>query len=57
MADAYDWPVDLDKEDVITKLFELNQRREAEEKAGTIRWLRPEYQAPVTKVEVQGKLL
>ena len=58
VAEAYGWPADLEKEDVIANLLELNQRRAAEEKAGTaILWLRPEYQAPAVKTEMQGKLL
>jgi hypothetical protein len=32
--------------DVLTHLVQLNQQRAAEEAAGTVRYLRPEYQAP-----------
>ncbi|MBK8706147.1 MAG: hypothetical protein IPN33_23015 [Saprospiraceae bacterium] len=36
----------------------LNAERTAEESAGHIRWLRPEYQSPgAAKAGIQGKLL
>jgi len=44
VADAYGWPVDLPDEDILTRLVELNAERAEEEKQGTFRWLRPEYQ-------------
>lgn len=40
------------------RLVQLNAERAAEETAGHVRWLRPEYQAPEeAKVVKQGKLL
>ncbi|MGC9452303.1 MAG: class I SAM-dependent DNA methyltransferase [Oceanipulchritudo sp.] len=45
VAEAYGWPPDLEKEEILARLLELNQQRAAEEAAGNIRWLRPEYQA------------
>ena len=44
--DAYGWPADLEDEDSLQRLVDLNAERAAEEAAGHIRWLRPEYQAP-----------
>ena len=44
VADAYDWPVDLSNEEILTRLVALNAERSEEEKDGKIRWLRPEYQ-------------
>lgn len=46
VADAYGWPVDLPDDELLTRLVVLNHQRAAEEKAGTIRWLRPAFQAP-----------
>lgn len=45
-AAAYNWPADLSDNDILTRLVALNQERVREEAAGTIRWLRPEYQIP-----------
>lgn len=50
VAEAYKWPVDLSDEDILVRLVALNKARSEEEKHGTIRWLRPEYQAPRSKV-------
>jgi chaperone required for assembly of F1-ATPase len=44
--EAYGWPVDLTDEQILEKLVALNKERAAEEKAGTVRWLRPDYQIP-----------
>ncbi len=46
VAAAYGWPTDLPDAEVLTRLVALNRARAAEEKAGTIRYLRPAYQAP-----------
>ncbi|OGX92085.1 DNA methyltransferase [Hymenobacter coccineus] len=46
VADAYGWPATLSDAEVLTRLMQLNQQRLAEEAAGTVRYLRPEYQAP-----------
>lgn len=46
VADAYGWPATLSDAEVLTRLMQLNQQRVAEEAAGTVRYLRPEYQAP-----------
>lgn len=40
---VYGWPVDLSDEDLLERLVALNAERAAEEAAGTVRWLRPEY--------------
>ncbi|MDO6415940.1 class I SAM-dependent DNA methyltransferase [Sphingomonas sp. BIUV-7] len=44
VADAYGWPRDLSDAEIVTRLVALNAERHAEEKAGTVRWLRPDYQ-------------
>jgi hypothetical protein len=45
-ADAYGWPHDLTDEQILEKLVALNAERAAEEAAGHVRWLRPDYQIP-----------
>lgn len=44
-AAAYGWPADLGTEDILYRLVELNQARQAEERRGQVRWLRPSFQA------------
>lgn len=46
VADAYGWPTTLPDAELLARLVQLNQARAAEEKAGTVRYLRPAYQAP-----------
>lgn len=46
VATAYGWPATLNDADILTHLVQLNQQRTAEEEAGTVRYLRPKYQAP-----------
>ncbi|MBV9528933.1 MAG: class I SAM-dependent DNA methyltransferase, partial [Sphingomonas sp.] len=51
VADAYGWGDDwragkLGPSEIAARLVALNHERAAEEKAGTIRWLRPDYQIP-----------
>lgn len=56
VAQAYGWPVDLDDEEILFRLVDLNKERAAEEAAGHIRWLRPDYQNPQgRKSEAKGK--
>ena len=55
VADAYGWPRDLSDKQIITRLIVLNAERHAEEKGGTIRWLRPDYQLPRAGVTVLPK--
>lgn len=58
VADAYGWPHDLSDEQIVTRLVALNAERHAEEKAGKVRWLRPDYQiarAGVPQLPVRGK--
>jgi hypothetical protein len=45
VAEAYGWPPDLATEDILFHLVELNSARAAEERAGHVRWLRPEFQS------------
>ena len=44
--EAYGWPADLPDADILTRLLQLNYARQQEEAAGTVRYLRPAYQAP-----------
>ncbi len=44
--DAYGWPHDLPSEQILEKLVALNAERAEEERKGTIRWLRPDFQNP-----------
>ncbi|WP_282009760.1 class I SAM-dependent DNA methyltransferase, partial [Brevundimonas aveniformis] len=44
--DAYGWPHDLTDEQILERLVALNAERAAEEAAGHVRWLRPDYQIP-----------
>lgn len=46
VAAAYGWPVDLPPAEVVARLVALNAERAGEEKAGHVRWLRPDYQGP-----------
>lgn len=46
VADAYGWPWPLADEEILERVVALNAARADEEAAGTIRWLRPEYQIP-----------
>ncbi|MGH1578739.1 class I SAM-dependent DNA methyltransferase [Planktotalea sp.] len=55
VADAYGWPVDLSEDDILHRLVDLNKERAAEEAAGHIRWLRPEYQNPTGVQAAKGK--
>lgn len=43
---AYGWPADLDEAALLERLVALNAERATEERAGHVRWLRPEFQAP-----------
>lgn len=55
---AYGWPADVSAEDMFKLLVELNATRAAEEAAGQIKWLRPEYQSvhAATPVEEEADL-
>jgi len=46
VAAAYGWPTDLPDAELLTRLVALNHERQREEQAGTVRYLRPTYQAP-----------
>src|SRR5207237_1386272 len=46
VAAAYGWPADLPPSEIVARLVALNAERAAEEKAGHVRWLRPDYQIP-----------
>jgi hypothetical protein len=46
VLEAYGWPVTLSDEELLSRLVQLNSERVEEERTGTVRWLRPEYQKP-----------
>ena len=46
VAAAYGWVAGLPTQDILTRLLELNKLRAQEEKAGLVRYLRPEHQDP-----------
>lgn len=46
VAEAYGWPWPMEREEILERLVALHGERAAEEKAGKVRWLRPEYQIP-----------
>lgn len=48
--DAYGWPATLTDEEILSRLVALNAERAAEERRGTVRWLRPDFQRPKTGV-------
>jgi hypothetical protein len=51
VAAAYGWPADLPAPDLLARLVQLNHARRQEEAAGTVRYLRPAYQAPAQPSE------
>ena len=51
-----DGPHDLDDEEILQRLVDLNHERTAEESRGMIRWLRPDFQNPEGKSEMQTQL-
>ncbi len=46
VAAAYGWPAGLAPAEIVARLVALNAERAAEEAAGHVRWLRPDYQIP-----------
>ncbi len=46
VAEAYGWFTGLPTQDILARLLELNALRTQEERAGLVRYLRPEYQDP-----------
>ena len=46
VAAAYGWPAGLSDQQILTRLVTLNAERQAEEAAGHVRYLRPDFQAP-----------
>jgi hypothetical protein len=45
VLDAYGWPHEATDDELLGRLVTLNLERAAEEAAGKVRWLRPEFQA------------
>lgn len=50
---AYGWPATLSDEEILERLVALNKQRAEEEKAGKVKWLRPDYQIPRFGSEVE----
>lgn len=46
VSETYGWPTDLSDEQILEHLLNLNTKRTTEERAGTVHWLRPDYQNP-----------
>jgi hypothetical protein len=46
VAEAYGWPWPMEREEILQRLVDLHDERVEEEKAGKVRWLRPDYQIP-----------
>ena len=46
VATAYGWSTTLSDAEILTNLVQLNQQRAIEEAGGSVRYLRPSYQAP-----------
>lgn len=44
--DAYGWPATLSDDEIVERVVPLNLARASDERAGTVRWLRPEFQNP-----------
>lgn len=55
--DAYGWPRDLTDEQILENLVALNAERAEEERHGTVRWVRPEFQNPATKPQTSNLTL
>lgn len=47
VATAYALPHDASDEQILARVVGLNKERSAEERSGTVRWLRPAYQVPL----------
>jgi hypothetical protein len=56
VLDAYGWPHDLGTNELLARIVALNAERRAEEAAGHIRWLRPDFQAPALAIPVARTL-
>lgn len=54
VAEAYGWPWPEPPSTLLDRLVALHDRRVEEERAGNVRWLRPEYQRPRFSKEVQA---
>ena len=48
--DAYGWMPALTDEEILERLVQLNAERAGEERAGLVRWLRPDFQKPADGV-------
>ncbi len=55
VAAAYGWPADLPAAAIVERVVALNRERVAEEAAGQVRWLRPDYQAPAEVAQAARK--
>lgn len=56
VSDAYGWAPNLDDEEILERVVALNAERLGEESSGTVRWLRPDFQAPKTAKPTQVEM-
>ncbi len=56
VAAAYGWRPDLSADEIVAHVVALNRVRRAEEAEGTVRWLRPAFQAPAEAAITQRVL-
>lgn len=54
VARAYGWEWPLDRDEILARLVALHATRVAEEEAGVVRWLRPEFQGPRFGIETDA---
>ena len=54
VAEAYGWPWPLPRAEILERLVALHDERVAEERAGQVHWLRPDYQIPRFAPEQPG---
>jgi hypothetical protein len=55
VLEAYGWPQSITEADILERLVALNATRAEEDRSGTVRYLRPEYQNP-TQVKQNAML-
>lgn len=53
VSEAYGWPWPMEREEILARLVELHDQRVEEEKAGSVRWLRPDFQVPRFGKEIE----
>jgi hypothetical protein len=54
VAEAYGSPWPMERDEILQRLVDLHDERVEEERAGKVRWLRPVYQIPRFRKDVEG---